>query len=376
MKNLKSSILLLILFISTTLYLNAQSNRHIGLCLAAGGNKAAYQVGVWKYLCESGKNKTICGISGASMSAVNAALFAGRTAEDVQKIWEDVLSKNPTLALDISMTSMLGNATSEYAETIGQIYEANKSNVNSKSEMVLNTAKDSAVIGSRAVISFIKDSFWKYLGTQDKVEGLYERDELTKILNQYIKPDAIQNVKYDIYAAAIRKEKLAIKSVSRIVGNTATIFRLRDQKSSADDIVNILMASSATPFAFTTVTLSDKVVDYNKGKPKEVGKQYEYLDGGFGMCGGKYLSIDPLLNDKNVYEIIVVYLDSAAKLGLHKLDGNKMNKNIIEIVPSMDLDMFTNSKTPIDKSKIHQLIELGYSDAKTIFTNIDSQNDD
>ena len=376
MKNLKSSILLLILFISTTLYLNAQSNRHIGLCLAAGGNKAAYQVGVWKYLCESGKNKTICGISGASMSAVNAALFAGRTAEDVQKIWEDVLSKNPTLALDISMTSMIGNATSEYAETIGQIYEATKSNVNSKSEMVLNTAKDSAVIGSRAVISFIKDSFWKYLGTQDKVEGLYERDELTKILNQYIKPDAIQNVKYDIYAAAIRKEKLAIKSVSRIVGNTATIFRLRDQKSSADDIVNILMASSATPFAFTTVTLSDKVVDYNKGKPKEVGKQYEYLDGGFGMCGGKYLSIDPLLNDKNVYEIIVVYLDSAAKLGLHKLDGNKMNKNIIEIVPSMDLDMFTNSKTPIDKSKIHQLIELGYSDAKTIFTNIDSQNDD
>ncbi|MBP5705697.1 MAG: patatin-like phospholipase family protein [Spirochaetales bacterium] len=376
MKNLKSSILLLILFISTTLYLNAQSNRHIGLCLAAGGNKAAYQVGVWKYLCESGKNKTICGISGASMSAVNAALFAGRTAEDVQKIWEDVLSKNPTLALDISMTCMIGNATSEYAETIGQIYEATKSNVNSKSEMVLNTAKDSAVIGSRAVISFIKDSFWKYLGTQDKVEGLYERDELTKILNQYIKPDAIQNVKYDIYAAAIRKEKLAIKSVSGIVGNTATIFRLRDQKSSADDIVNILMASSATPFAFTTVTLSDKVVDYNKGKPKEVGKQYEYLDGGFGMCGGKYLSIDPLLNDKNVYEIIVVYLDSAAKLGLHKLDGNKMNKNIIEIVPSMDLDMFTNSKTPIDKSKIHQLIELGYSDAKTIFTNIDSQNDD
>ena len=231
MKKLKFLILSLILLITTTFLVNAQSNRHIGLCLAAGGNKAAYQVGVWKYLCETGKNKTICGISGASMSAVNAALFAGRSAEDVQKIWEDVLSKNPTLALDISMTSMIGNATSEYAETIGQIYEANKSNVNSKSEMVLNTAKDSAVIGSRAVISFIKDSFWKYLGTQDKVEGLYERDELTKILNQYIKPDAIQNVKYDIYAAAIRKEKLAIKSVSGIVGNQRHRYVLRSGDS-------------------------------------------------------------------------------------------------------------------------------------------------
>ncbi len=376
MNKIKLFILSLILIMMITFSLNAQSNRHIGLCLAAGGNKAAYQVGVWKYLCESGKNKTICGISGASMSAVNAALFAGRSADEVQKIWEDVLSQNPTLAMDISLTSMLGNATSEYAETIGLIYEANKSNVNSKSEMILNTAKDSAVIGSRAVVSFIKDSFWKYLGTQDKVEGLYNRDELSTILNKYILPDAIQNVKYEIYAAAIRKEKLALKSVTGLAGSTATIFRLRDQKSSPDDIVNILMASSATPFAFTTVTLSDKVMDYNKGKPKAVGKQYEYLDGGFGLCGGKYLSIDPLLNDKNVYEIIVVYLDSTAKLGLHKLDPNKLNKNIIEITPSMDLDMFTNTKNPIDKSKIHQMIELGYSDAKTIFENIDHQNED
>ena len=88
------------------------------------------------------------------------------------------------------------------------------------------------------------------------------------------------------------------------------------------------------------------------------------------------MSLDPLLNDKNVYEVIVVYLDSAAKLGIHKLDANKMNKNIIEIIPSMDLEMFTNTKTPIDKTKIHQLIELGYFDAKTIFTNIDSQEED
>ncbi len=377
MHKLKFLILsLIILLINTTFLLNAQSSRHIGLCLAAGGNKAAYQVGVWKYLCETGKNKTICGISGASMSAVNAALFAGHSAEDVQKIWEDVLSQNPTLAMDISMSNMLGNAISEYAETIGLIYEANKSNVNSKSEMILNTAKDSAIIGSRSVVSFIKDSFWKYLGTQDKVEGLYERGELETILRQNILPDKIAAVKYDIYAAAIRKEKLALKSVSGIAGNTATIFRLQDQKSSPDDIFNILMASSATPFAFTTVTLSDKVIDYNKGKPKAVGKQYEYLDGGFELCGGKYMPIDPLLNEKNVYEIIVVYLDSAAKLGLHKLNAEKMNKNIIEITPSMDLGMFVNTKMPIDKSKIHQLIELGYSDAKTIFENIDHQSED
>ncbi|MBR3731471.1 MAG: patatin-like phospholipase family protein [Spirochaetales bacterium] len=375
MNKIKLPILSIILLIGTTFFVNAQSNRHIGLCLAAGGNKAAYHVGVWKYLCESGKVKSICGISGSSMSAVNAALFAGHTADEVQTIWEDVISSNPTLALDISMASMLGNATSEYAETIGLIYESNKSNVNSKSEIILNTAKDSAVIGSRALVSFIKDSFWKYLSTQDKVEGLYNRDELTDILNKYILPDAIRNAKYNIYAAAIRKEKLALKSVSGIAGNTATIFRLRDQ-SSADDIVGILMASSATPFAFTTVTLPQGVIDYNKGKPKAVGKQYEYLDGGFGLCGGRYLSIDPLLNDKNVYEVIVVYLDSAAKLGIHKLDANKMNKNIIEIIPSMDLEMFTNTKTPIDKTKIHQLIELGYSDAKTIFTNIDSQEED
>lgn len=369
-----SIILLLLLICNTAICLNAQ-NRHTGLCLAGGGNKAAYHAGVWKYMCESGKAKSVCGISGSSMSAVNAALFAGHSAEEIQRIWEDVLSSNPTLALDISLSGMLGNATSEYAETIGLIYEANKSNVNSKSEMLLNTAKDSAIIGSRAVVSFIRDSFWKYLGTQNKVEGLYSRDDLEAILNKYIRQDAIRNAKYSIYASAIRKEKLALKSLSGIAGNTATIFRLSDQ-SSSDDIINILMASSATPFAFTTVTLPEHIIDYNKGNPKTAGKQYEYLDGGFGMCGGRYLSLDPLLNDKNVYEIIVVYLDSASKLGIHKLDAGKLNKNIIEIIPSIDLEMFVNTKTPIDRTRIHQLIELGYSDAKNIFTNIDSHNDD
>ena len=48
-------------------------NREYGLVLAGGGTKGAYQVGVWKALCELGIN--IKAIVGASIGALNGALF-------------------------------------------------------------------------------------------------------------------------------------------------------------------------------------------------------------------------------------------------------------------------------------------------------------
>ena len=50
--------------------------RPIGLVLAGGGAKGAYEVGVWKALSEAGLASRVTVISGTSIGAINAALFA------------------------------------------------------------------------------------------------------------------------------------------------------------------------------------------------------------------------------------------------------------------------------------------------------------
>ncbi|MDE7192842.1 MAG: patatin-like phospholipase family protein [Oscillospiraceae bacterium] len=61
-----------------------------GLVLCGGGGRGAYQVGVWKALVKSGLAQNITGFSGASVGALNAALFATVTAQGAEKVWESI----------------------------------------------------------------------------------------------------------------------------------------------------------------------------------------------------------------------------------------------------------------------------------------------
>ncbi len=56
------------------------ATRDVGLVLGGGGGKGAYEVGVWRAMCEVGLDGRIGAISGTSVGAINAALFA--TAQD------------------------------------------------------------------------------------------------------------------------------------------------------------------------------------------------------------------------------------------------------------------------------------------------------
>ncbi len=66
-----------------------ESNKElrIGLVLAAGGGKGSYQIGVWKYLIECGLDKKICAVAGASVGALNAALFIQGDYKLAEHIW-------------------------------------------------------------------------------------------------------------------------------------------------------------------------------------------------------------------------------------------------------------------------------------------------
>lgn len=66
--------------------------KEFGLVLAGGGTKGAYQVGAWKALCEIGVN--IKAIAGASIGALNGALFLQDEFMETVKMYENIKIDN------------------------------------------------------------------------------------------------------------------------------------------------------------------------------------------------------------------------------------------------------------------------------------------
>lgn len=66
--------------------------REYGLVLAGGGTKGAYQVGVWKALCELGIR--VKAITGASIGALNGALFLQDDFATMEKMYENIKIDN------------------------------------------------------------------------------------------------------------------------------------------------------------------------------------------------------------------------------------------------------------------------------------------
>ena len=59
-----------------------------GLVLAGGGVRGAYHVGVWEALAEMGI--TVSAVTGASIGAVNGAIFAAGAAEKARDMWLNI----------------------------------------------------------------------------------------------------------------------------------------------------------------------------------------------------------------------------------------------------------------------------------------------
>src|SRR5574344_210266 len=96
----RSSYYFIIFILSLIPVLHAQE---YGLVLSGGGGKGAYEVGVWKALCEYGIGQKVTEFSGTSVGGLNAALFASTLPEYSEKIWKEFVPKlltdqNGTLA--------------------------------------------------------------------------------------------------------------------------------------------------------------------------------------------------------------------------------------------------------------------------------------
>lgn len=76
----------------------------VGLVLAGGGGKGAYQVGVMKALVEFGLDRAIQVVAGTSIGAINAAFFLQGDLSAAEAIW---LNATPTQALGTDILQRL-----------------------------------------------------------------------------------------------------------------------------------------------------------------------------------------------------------------------------------------------------------------------------
>lgn len=67
--------------------------KKIGLVLAGGGGKGAYQAGVWKAIKEYGLDKHIGAISGTSIGTINACMFVEHDVDYIENIWTNEITK-------------------------------------------------------------------------------------------------------------------------------------------------------------------------------------------------------------------------------------------------------------------------------------------
>ncbi|MGR5145155.1 patatin-like phospholipase family protein [Photobacterium alginatilyticum] len=76
----------------------------IGLVLSGGGGKGPYEIGVWRAMEQLGLAKDIVAVSGTSVGALNAALFAQGDLAKAEEAW---LNMSPSDVLSIDLKHIL-----------------------------------------------------------------------------------------------------------------------------------------------------------------------------------------------------------------------------------------------------------------------------
>lgn len=371
---------ILSIYICLAISLFSLSAQNIGLVLSGGGAKGAYQVGVWKAMEEYGLINKVKIASGTSVGALNATLFANVTTTKAEQLWKEKIGFLAVLTPDLGKVSLSADKIAsfvnelqgfyQYAKQRNLISQQNVAEIPETSDIqpegqekggnaVLATVIEGVKIGGSALVDYFK----LFALTGDKTPGIFSRESLAKIIKQNITYPNYNSWNFDVYATTIRKRRLAAKALTVNTGlytDYSHSFHLNEQKNT-DHITQILLASSAIPIAFDSVTLPKHVILDGK----EVGQEFEYIDGGFELVGGRNTPITPILNRTDIDTVFVVYLKSAEELGETKASTNSLSEkgmSVVEIIPSQPLGNLIKGTLNFSDKQIQALIDLGYKD--------------
>ncbi len=238
----------------------------VGLVLSGGGGKGAYQIGVLRALKEEGKLDAVAAVAGTSIGAINAVLFIMDDYDKAYKTWDDI---NMGVLFDLD-PAMLAQ---------GKLY--------------------------------------------------FSRDEMNRLMNQYIDYPKIAGSSIDIYCGVAEE----------LPGSQYRAEYMKLNGKSISEIQNVLTASTAMPVVYDTVTINGR----------------KYRDGGV-------VDNEPIrpLYDAGIRNFIVVGLTAGRKFSSDAFP----DAEFIVIDPTHDLgDVFSGTLNFSEGDKTIKRT-LGYKDGK------------
>lgn len=335
-------------FLITVEVVSAANANPLGLVLSGGGAKGAYEVGVWQALHDAGLVTNVAAVSGTSIGAVNAALFASwPDPKGAEALWLENLEKvfvpNERIleiASEKKFSEFLDGKFDEYAEIAG--ISAADLPIDSR-KAIENEARDEFKRkGVLKDVATALDTFRESLDGKAS-DGLCDGDALRTVLESSL-PTNWPGSTPRVYVTALASDEWKART-----------FCLNE--GSPEDRILRLLASTAIPVVFSPV-----VID---GEP--------YVDGGYEMKGGDNAPLEPILkNHSNIGTVVVVYLDDIRHLPVGRLTKNRTladtaGVRLVEVIPSENIGgAFGGWQGVFDASPetARHLIELGRSDAR------------
>ena len=339
----------LILF-GCTMFLSLTQAAPLGLVLSGGGAKGAYEVGVWQALHEAGLVGDVAVVSGTSIGAVNAALFASwPDPKGAERLWLENLGKvfvpNDSIlqmASERKFAEFLDGKLREYAEIAGV--------------PAASLPEDSRrVIEREARDEFTRKGILRDLTTalktyQDSLageasDGLCDGRAMRIVLKESL-PKNWPRATPRVYVTALANDNW----------QTAT-FCLNEGTS--EERILRLLASTAIPVVFPPVALQGRT----------------YVDGGWESKGGDNVPLKPILdNHPEIKTVIIVYLDDEKHLARHRLAKNRKDADakgvrLVEIIPTENIGGAFDGWTGVfdtSSETARHLIDLGRKDTRKV----------
>ena len=308
----------------------------VGLVLSGGGAKGAYEIGVWKALCETGVADRIQVFSGTSVGAINATLFASvRDADVCVRLWREAAG---------SVFTCNTNAVRDAVQTVRDDYESvTRDFRKDKRPGEGLTAGEKVVatllVGLSSAVRLANKADAMLQGPSNSV-GLCDSSRFRDVLRRSL-PARWQSRPPFVHVTALAKDSGVARS-----------FLLNGNER--DRVIDCLMASSALPGVFDSVEI-DGVA---------------YVDGGWERRGGDNVPVRPIVErHPDVKTVIVVYLENEACVRRRVSPDEFPGVKLIEIFPSQVIGGAwggVQGLFDLSQEKIDYLIRLGYEDAMRV----------
>lgn len=320
----------------------------IGLVLSGGGAKGAYEVGVWSALHETGLANNVTAVSGTSIGAVNAALFASwPDPNGAETLWLENIGKvfvpNDRIlqvASERKFAEFLEGKLKEAAEIAGIPAE----NLPADTKAVIE--RDARNAFKRKGVLRDLSATLKTVGESlrgDASDGLCDGDALRAVLLDNL-PTNWPRATPRVYVTALASDEWEART-----------FCLNE--GTPEDRILRLLASTAIPAIFPPVEID--------GVP--------YVDGGWESKGGDNVPLGPILEKhSDIKTVIVVYLDDVRHIPPGRLVKNRKaaanaGVRLVEIIPSDNIGRgIIGWQGVFDASPdtAKRLMELGRNDAE------------